>query len=265
VFVSNQAQPREVHEPHTRLLRCALEIEDSRSYWAQTDGSRRASAVEAFEAYWFGARSLPRIEVLLTNMRARYDAFPSALRALHRWRDMSPDVRRVLCHWHVQLSDPLYREFSGEFLVERRSGIRPSVTRDVVYDWVSERAEGRWTVSTCLQWASKLLSAAYAAGLVTSNRDPRELDTPRIEPLALEYLLYLLREIEFQGTLLDNPYLRSVGLTGAVLDDRLRKLAGLRFARQASLVEFGWCHANLDAWADANLPPPGSLARAVGA
>lgn len=257
---------RECHEPHTRLLRCALEVEDSRSYWQHTDGSRRASAEEAFTEYWFGARSLPRIEVLLANMHARYDAFPAALRTLHRWRDMSPDVRRVVCHWHLQLSDPIYREFSGEFLVERRASIRPSVTRDIVFDWVAARL-GRGSVSTQLQWASKLLSAAYAAGLVTSNRDPRELDTPRIEPLALEYILYLLRETQFEGTLLENSYLRSVGLVEPLLDERLRKLDGLQFARQGNIVDFGWRFANLDAWANANETHlRGSpLARAAGA
>lgn len=257
---------RECHEPHTRLLRCALEVEDSRSYWQHTDGSRRASAAEAFTEYWFGARSLPRIEVLLANMHARYDAFPSALRTLHRWRDMSPDVRRVICHWHLQLSDPIYRAFSGDFLVERRASIRPSVTRDVVFDWVAGQL-GRGSVSTQLQWASKLLSAAYSAGLVTSNRDPRDLDTPRIEPLALEYILYLLRETQFEGSLLDNPYLRSVGLVDHVLDERLRKLSGLQFARQGNIVDFNWRFANLDAWADANDPPPhtGFLAHAAGA
>jgi len=260
--MSDASRPRAATEPHTRLLRCALEIEDSRSYWQHTDGTRRASAVEAFSEFWFGARSMARVEVLLANMHARYDAFPSALRTLHRWPDMSPDVRRVVCHWHLQLSDPIYRAFTGEFLVERRAGIRPSVTRDVVYAWVVARL-GSGSVSTHLQWASKLLSAAYSAGLVMSNRDVRELDTPRVEPLALEYLLYLLREIEFEGSLLDNPYLASLGLEGSALDERLRRSSALRFARQGDIIELDWRHANLDAWAVACLPS--SLAHAAGA
>lgn len=262
--MSTDARPREVHHRHTRLLRCSLEIENSRSYWEQADGTRTATAVEAFERFWFGARSMRRVETVLANMHARYDAFPSALRTLHRWRDMSPDARRVICHWHLQLSDPIYRVFTGDFLVERRASIRPTVTRDVVYEWVVQQEPERWTVSTQLQWASKLLTAAYAAGLVTSNRDPRDLDTPRVEPLALEYLLYLLREVEFEGNLLDNPYLRSVGLVGGVLDDRLRRLAGLRFGRQGHVVDFGWRFTSLDDWADANCPHA-PLAKVAGA
>ena len=79
---------------------------------------------------------------------------------------------------------------------------------------VADQGPGRWTMATKVQFASKLLSAAYAAGLVASRRDPRPLTVPRVPDDALEYLLYLLREVEFEGTLLDNPYVASVGLDG---------------------------------------------------
>jgi hypothetical protein len=104
-----------------------------------------------------------------------------------------------------------------------------------------------------IQFASKLLSAAYSATIVTSNRDPRPIGTPRVPDEALEYLLYLLRETEFAGTLLDNPYLASVGLDGAVLVDRLRRLPGLAFRRQGDLTDFDWRYPDLRAWADASL------------
>ena len=104
-----------------------------------------------------------------------------------------------------------------------------------------------------IQFASKLLSAAYSAGVVTSNRDPRPVGTPRVPDEALEYLLYLLRETEFEGTFLDNPYLRSVGLEEAILAERLRGLPGLAFRRQGDLTDFGWRHQDLRAWAAANL------------
>ena len=75
---------------HTRLLKCALEVEESRAYWAHTDGSTVVTAQQAFDEYWFGARSLAWVETLLTNMRARFDAFPCALQTLHRWPAMPP-------------------------------------------------------------------------------------------------------------------------------------------------------------------------------
>ncbi len=232
---------------HTRLLKCALEVEDARTYWEHNNGEANVNPKKAFDAYWFGARSMSRVEVLLTNMRARFDAFPSALRTLRRWSSMSPDARRVICHWHLQLADPLYRVFTGDYLVRRRLGARAEVTRDLVVTWVGTQGPDRWTMPTKIQFASKLLSAALSAGLVGSNRDPRPLVFPRVEDDALAYLMYLLREVPIDGTLLDNPYVASVGLAGSVLEDRLRGLSSLTFKRQGDLLDFGWKYPTLDA------------------
>ena len=69
---------------------------------------------------------------------------------------------------------------------------------------------------------------------------PERSNTRVVGDLPLTYLLYLLREVEFAGTLLENPYLASVGLSGDELGRRLRGLTALQFIRQGSLVDFGW-------------------------
>jgi hypothetical protein len=247
---------REATELHTRLLRCALEIDDCRAYWAHAGRDR--SARTAFEQYWFGARSLARVELLMANMAVRFDAFPPSLDVLHQWPHMSPDARRVICHWHLQLADPLYRQFTGSYLVERGQGTRPEVTRHLVVAWMAQHGTDRWTLTTRVQFASKLLSAAFSAGLVASNRDPRPVVLPRVPDEALAYLLYLLRDVEFEGTLVDNPYTRSAGLEGALLDERLRALPGIAFRRQADLVDFGWQYPDLRAWAADTVGLPGA-------
>lgn len=234
---------------HTRLLKCALEVEEARAYWVHAVPGASVSVQRAFEEYWFGARSLARVDVLLANMRVRFAAFPSALAVLHGWRDMSPDIRKLICHWHVQLSDPLYRKFTGQFLVQRRDTGRAEVTRDLVVKWVSEQGPERWTMPTRIQFASKLLSAAYSAGLVGSSRDPRPLVFPTVPDDALTYLIHLLREVTFEGSLLQNPYLASVGLDGSLLEERLRNLVALDFDRQGDLIHYGWRYSNLAAWA----------------
>lgn len=256
-------QPQETTHKHTRLMKCALEIEDCRAYWAHSDGTTPVSAQQAFDDYWFGARSLDRIKVLLVNMHARFDAFPAALQTLHRWPQMTPDTRKLICHWHLQLADPLYRAFTGDYLVSRRAGPRAEVTRDLVVNFVSKHGEERWTMASRVQFASKLLSAAYSAGLVGTNRDPRPLVVPRVGDDALEYLLYLLRDVEFEGTLLRNPYLASVDLVGPLLDDRLRTLPSIEYRRQGDLHDFGWRYSSLTAWADANFPAQGHAKNGV--
>lgn len=248
-------RPAEEQQVHTRLMKCALEVAESRAYWRHTDGNERAQAEEAFANYWFGERSLPRVKVLLVNMRARFDAFPPSLRILHSWREMAPATRTAICHWHLQLADPLYREFTGTYLEQRRQGLRAEVTKDLVTGWVGEQGPERWTMATRLQIASKLLSAAHSAGLVKSKRDPRQLSYPRVPDDALEYFAYLLREVDFEGTLLANPYFGSLGLSGGLLQDRLRALPGLTLRRQADLVDIDWRYANLAAWGAAHFEP----------
>ncbi len=245
-------QPAEVTQVHTRLLKCSLDLEESRAYWRHSV-TPPITPERAFTEYWFGARSLPRVALLLTNFRARFDAYPAALAVLQQWSDMDLATRRAICHWHLQLSDPLYRTFTGTYLLARH---RPHVNRDAVIAWVGEQGPGRWTMATRIQFASKLLTAANAAGLVVGIRDPRPLAVPQVPDEALTYLLHLLREVDFAGTLLDNPYLASVGLAGPDLDARLRAIDALRFRRQGTLVELEWAYADLPTWARAHHPAP---------
>lgn len=243
-------RPAEVTTVHTKLLKCTLEIEDSRSYWARANGTEPLTAKQAFEDFVFGSRSLQRLEELLPRLRARFDAFPPALAVLHEWSAMPPETRRLICHWHVQLSDPLYRRFTGSYLPDRRESARPTLTHDQVVKWVGQESGDRWGASTRIQFASKLLSTAHAAGLVQGTRDPRPLGLPSVPSEALEYLLYLLRGIEYAGTLLDNPYIASVGLVGWFLADRLRALPSVTHLRQGDLVDLQWRYPDLRSWAD---------------
>lgn len=251
------AHPVEETRAHTRLLKYGLEIDDARAYWRRIDPIRLQAGVrEACEGYWFGARTMSRVDVLLTNLRARFDVFPRALSALHAWRGMDLDTLRLVCHWHLQLSDPLYRRFTGQALVARRNSSQPEVSLPFVIAWINEQGPARWGMSTRIQFASKLLIAAMSAGLVATDRDPRPITWPRVDEHALSYLLYLLREVGFQGNMLANPYLASVGLEGELLVARLRALSTLAFRRQGELVDFGWRYPDLLAWAHATVAVP---------
>jgi hypothetical protein len=250
----------EVGEVHSRLLKCTLELDNSRTWWTHPVVENDVTA--AFEDAWFGARSLPRVRELVANLRARFDAYPQALRVLREWRHMEPATRALVCHWHVQLTDPLYRAFTGEFLVERHESSHPDVTRERVTRWVDDHGPGRWTLKTRIQFASQLLVTARAAGMVKGIKGTRQLVFPRVSDDALTYLLYLLRGVEFAGTLLNNPYLASVGLMPGLAEDRARALSALQYKRQGDILDFGWAYRDLGAWADATRDPPATSAHA---
>ena len=244
-------RPSEAVEYHTRLLQCSIEVEHSREYWQHVEHSATVETAQtAFTEYWFGARSMPRVDRLLTNFRERFDQFPPSLFVLHRWKAMDAVTRRLICHWHLQLADRLYREFTGVYLVERAGSGRTDVTRDLVVRWIEQLVPERWTLSTRIQFARKLLFSAVESGLLKGSRDPRQFQTPRVSDDALTYILYLLRTVRFQGTLTSNPYLRSVGLSVDDLERRLRALPACRLRRQGELSEFTWNYDGLIEWAE---------------
>lgn len=237
---------------HTRILRLALGMEESRSYWEHVDltipPARRA--LVAFEERWFGAKSLSWVRVLISNFVGRFDPFPESVAVLKRWPAMDVTTRQNLCHFHLQVSDPMYRRFTGKFLVERWEQPNPKVDRDITLRWLRSEYPDRWSDATYVQFASKLLSAASEAGLVSGKRDPRTLLLPKVTDLALGYWLHLLRGITFEGSLTDNPYFASVGLRDGFLDQRLRALPGVAFRRMGHLTEFDWTAPSLAAWAE---------------
>ena len=243
-------RPSEETELHTRILRCTLAAEESQAYWDHLLPSESPDRrnLRAFEERWFGVKSQAAVKVVLANLAARFDPHPDALAALRAWRGMTPATRRVICHWHVQFTDPLYRRFTADLLLQRRESPRPLIDRDVVSRWVDSQAEGRWAAATRNAFGTKLLSTALEAGLVEGRRDPRPLAFPRVEDDALGYLLRLLRTVSFEGTLTGNPYLASVGLSGPYLEQRLRGLPGLSYRRVGDVVELDWVEPSARAW-----------------
>jgi hypothetical protein len=244
-----------VTDIHTRILRLALGVEESRDYWEHADLSVPASsrASVAFEQRWFGGKSLERVKFLLASFAQRFDAFPESLPVLRRLVGVDPVTRQNVCHFHVQLSDPIYRAFTGDALARRRGLRTPTIDRDGVLRWLRDEHPEKWAAATEVQFASKLLSAASEAGLITAKKDPRTVVLPKVTDTALTYILYALRATKFEGSLLDNPYLRSLALTEGFLEQRIRGLQVVTFRRMVDVVDFEWQYPSLQKWAEATL------------
>ncbi len=246
--------PVEVTEFHTRLLRMGLVAEESRAYWSHVDPEiPQAQRVDmAFSERWFGSRSLNRVRYFVLNLDHRFLAWPQALQALRRWRPEDPATRSLICHWHVQLSDPLYRDFTGTHLAMRRIHPEPTADVDGVVRWLNQRLGDRWAPATTRRMATGLLGTATEAGLCRPGATAtRAVLRPTVPDEALAYLLYLLRGVSVAGTLLDNPYLLSVGLDGEALEPRLRRgLPGLSYRRVGDVREFDWQATSLPAWVE---------------
>lgn len=260
-------RPSEVTDVHTRVLRVTLAEPECRAYWENVDLSTQVGkrADVAFEQRWFGPKSMARVQTLIATLAGRFDPFPEALDVLKGWCGMGAVTRVLVCHFHLQLADPVYRAFTGGFLVQRRASGHAHIERDQVERWVHETWGDRWAAVTRLKFASNLLTAAGEAGLVGGKRDPRPLTLPAMNDEALVYCLYLLRDIAFEGRLFDNPYLSSVGLTGEALRGRLQATDALQVRQLGDVVDVEWAAPNLRQWAERSLSQRAPLPAARGA
>ncbi len=125
---------------------------------------------------------------------------------------------------------------------------------------MQEEWSGRWSPATCLKFGGNMLATAFEAGLLKDRKDPRKLVLPRPPRQALEYLLYLLREIEFEGDILDSRYLLSVVQDAEALEGAVRGLDSARLQSIGDIRNFEWSHRSLIAWAEAQPAPKEALA-----
>lgn len=246
---------REATEIHTRILRCMLAAEDCYAYWQHVDVSipSEQRAALAFQRRWFGVKSEARVRTLLANMVERFDPFPEALGLLQSLGSVPSTLRPWICHLHLQLSDPIYRRFSGEFLPQRRAEGYAAIDRNIAARWVESVAPERWSTTTSMKFASNMLSAASEAGLLKGRKDPRKLTLSGVPDAAIGYALYLLRTVAFEGTLSDNPYLRSLGIDTALFPLAMTRVPGIGFRAIGGVQEVDWRYPTLVAWGTENL------------
>lgn len=241
---------QEQTEIHTRMLRIGLAEADSRIYWAHAGGLAAEELVTAaFEERWFGSRTMARVRYLINNFTYRFNTFPGCLEVLNRWDPTDLADRTLLCHWHVQMSDPLYREFTSSVFSLRRQRPEPTIDRSSTLRWVESITENRWSSSTSQRMATGLMACATEAGLCSSSKTIRALTYPKVSDHALGYLLYLLKDLRYEGNLKDNPYALSVGLEGEQWSQRIRKLPWITYRRMADLHDLKWEFESLEEWA----------------
>lgn len=248
--VRRASKHREVTVAHTRILRTTLAIDDCYAYWQKVETGIPATqrARVAFEERWFGLKSDARVRTLMGDMLERFDAFPEALQLLHELRTIPAALRPWLCHLHTALADPIYRQFAGAFLPERRALGYTTVDRAQVARWVNELYPERWAGVTASKFGSNLLATAFEAGLVGERRDPRPLTPVSAPEVAIAYALYLLRDVAFEGSLTDNLYLRGMGVGSDAFRFIAARMPGIRFAELGGVAELTFTEPTLLAW-----------------
>ena len=193
--------PREATRGAHPPSKCALEVERL----PRLLGPRRGATVRATRAAGLRRvlvrRTQPgRVKVLLTNMRARFDAFPPALAVLHRWPA------------HVAGHTPGYLPLAPAALRPALPRVHRRLPGRAARRAARPRSPATWSSAGSAQQGPgggrcrrAFSSPASCSPRPTRpawsrrNRDPRPLVVPRVADDALAYLMYLLRERAVRG------------------------------------------------------------------
>lgn len=206
----------EVTEPHTGLLRLGLALPQSLIFWerARHDATPSELVQTALEEGWYPELSRARVDYLVKQLARRFPF--SARRMLEFQRRAENSGNQLVCHWHLQLTDPLYRHFTRDFLLSQWSTGNASVDLEECENWVREQEVARdWKPVTVRRMGSGLLNAATEAGLCSgSGRGEHLLKIPTVNTEDIEYLRLLLAEAGASEQL--HGYLLSVGVSAEV-------------------------------------------------
>lgn len=165
-----------------------LEVGLSQTFWSRAEAGEGAKDrwLRAREQAWYPALSEARLRYVMSELERR---FPTrALTALDKWRPNQGQAPLV-CHWHLQWSDPLYRDFSSGFLVGAWAKLDARVCVSDVDQWLAQRgSHPDWLPSTRRRLASGLLSAACEAGFLKGSGRDKELRTVMADAECISYL-----------------------------------------------------------------------------
>ena len=236
----------ERQEVQTRLLRVGLAVDESRAYWRLADPTKRShDLVEtAFEEQWFGTKSFQRVSYLINTVSDRIGGGTEELLA---WDPENPQDRAWVCHWHLQRTDIIYRQFTDQYVCGLLKSDDPTLEKASTLEWLHTLAPGRWSGSTADRLATGLISSLSEAGYCDITPLPRPLVAPELSDHALAYLLYLLKRMTFEGSLLDNPYLRS-STVEIDLQERLQHLPQIEAEPGDGSGGLQWKHDTFTGW-----------------
>lgn len=200
----------QVNTPHTGLLRLGLAVAQSATFWRKASDDLPLKELQnlALSQDWFNV-SEARTKYLVGQLQKR---FPFPVRqALKFGRDLERRQCQLVCHWHLQLTDPVYRRFTSEYLLSRWTSPTTTIDLEGSEKWVkSLPMTCDWKSVTARRMASGLLSAATDAGLCSgSGKGERSLRLPTVSDADIEYLKTILKAAGALAEL--DLYLNSVG------------------------------------------------------
>ena len=199
---------------HTTMIRMAARINESKIYVQNYSESSTQTELKkaAWDESWFGFLGDSIFAVLISGLYNRFGQFPKLISVLKEWinAEMEHYDFNLVCHLHIQLTDPYYRWLTGEYLPERLDAGLGSFNADLIQPNFVAYSTKELKANTFRRLLSNLLSSAVECGLL-SGKAQRQFETPIVSTKFFGYLVYTLQEFNFpMSDLRESPYIKSI-------------------------------------------------------
>ncbi|HRG77874.1 MAG TPA: hypothetical protein PLX69_25160 [Leptospiraceae bacterium] len=197
---------------HTDLLKVGARIQESKIYLLNRNFSvsKEDTVSKAFSEKWFGFKSQTYVKRLISRFELRFSKFPEAFLLLRSWVEKInlKDFKNI-CHFHIQLTDPYYRWFTGIYLGNLIFLGYEEIPTEALISSFEELVTTPMSVKVKRTLALRLKTAARDCGILEGKTDKKiSLSTPGI--IVLYYILFVLRQIGFPSSdIPSSPYIKS--------------------------------------------------------
>jgi hypothetical protein len=203
-----------VEKEHLTMVNLPARIRETKAYIQNYSEKMTRSELKkiAWDEAWFGFLGDRIFSVLISGLYNRFGQFPKLISVLKDWIDNGIEHYdfNLVCHLHIQLTDPYYRWLTGEYLPERLGAGLGSFNAEIIQpDFISYSTK-ELKANTFRRLLSNLLRSAVECGLL-SGKEHRHFETPIVSTRFFGYLVYTLQEFNFpMSDLCDSPYIKSI-------------------------------------------------------
>ena len=199
---------------HTTMIRMAGRISESKTYIQNfSEGlTNKALKEAAWNENWFGFMGDSIFSCMMTGLFRRFGEYPKLTKILQQWIDAGIEHYdfRLICHLHIQLSDPYYRWLTGEYLPDREQSNLGEFNADLIHVDFAKQSTKELKANTSQRLLKNLIRSADECGLLSGTVN-KKIECPIVSTKFFAYIIYVLQEFSFpMSELPESPYIKSV-------------------------------------------------------
>jgi hypothetical protein len=203
-----------VTKEHMTMLRIGARIEESRSYIRnyQAGYTVKELKLKAWDEQWFGFIPESIFVRLIPAFHSRFGNYPEMVNVIQNGitKGLESYDFKMICNFHIQISDPYYRWFSGDYIPNRLDNGLQEITSTTTAVDFNTKFKKNIKANTLKHFAVNLLNSANDTGLLKGTK-LRVTQTPTVTVFFLGYLIYTLGSFDFpMADLINSPFIKSI-------------------------------------------------------